>query len=129
MYRRTLIAAVAVCTSLTFWAARSSSSTFFHLELVKSEPAAGTTVAPPAEIRLWFTEAPEEGTASIRLLNASGELVTIGEATPSEDDPSVISAAIETPPPDGAYTVSWRGMADDGHVANEEFEFTIKRSE
>lgn len=129
MVRRTLIAALAVLTSLSLWAARSSSSTFFHLELVKSEPAADAIVAPPSEIRLWFTEAPEEGTASIRLLDANGELVPTGETMPSEDDPSVIFAAIEAPPPDGAYTVTWRGMADDGHVANEEFGFTIKRSE
>lgn len=130
MYRRSLIAAASAVAALSLWAVRSSSSDFrLHLALVKSEPTADAEVAPPSELRLWFTEEPEPGTMSIRLVNASGELVPTGDVAAEPDDGKVFSVAVETPPADGAYTVSWRAMADDGHVTTEQFGFTIKRTE
>ena len=42
-----------------------------HFALSRSAPAADATVAAPAEVRLWFTEAAAENSVGIRLVNAA----------------------------------------------------------
>ena len=47
-----------------------------HFALSKSAPVADASAENVTEIRLWFTEAPSEGTTSIRLLDADEEPIT-----------------------------------------------------
>lgn len=96
-----------------------------HFALDSSVPEADTVVESPAELRLAFTQEPEEGTMSIRLIDAAGELVTTGEATQSADDPMVFTSQVEGPLEAGVYTVAWRAIAQDGHTISEEFGFTV----
>lgn len=49
-----------------------------HLRLVSSAPAADSVVAPPAEVRLTFSEAPQEGATRVRLLDQAENLVEVG---------------------------------------------------
>lgn len=106
-----------------------SSAVEFHLALEKSEPAADVVVAEVSQVTLWFTQEPQEGTTSIRLVDADGEMVPSSEPAPAPDDATAFSTSPEDPLVDGAYQVVWRAMAADGHVVNGDFGFTVRSSE
>lgn len=95
-----------------------------HFRLDRSAPEADTEVASPSEIRLWFSQSAQEGATSIRLLDAEGELVATGAIEAFEAD-AVHAVPIDGTLPPGAYTVSWRSMASDGHVVRGDFGFTV----
>jgi methionine-rich copper-binding protein CopC len=96
-----------------------------HFGLRSSTPAADATVASVDAIRLTFTQVPQENSATIRLVNAAGDLVETGAVQVAEDDPMTVSVAVDRPLANGRYTVAWRGMGDDGHVVRGEFGFTL----
>lgn len=106
-------------------AALAPSGDALHFALSKSAPEADATVQAPSELRLWFTEEPEEGTTSIRLVEAEEVGVPVTEAKQDEDDPTSFFVEVGGALPPGTYTVSWRGMGDDGHVVRDSFEFTV----
>ncbi|MXX71761.1 MAG: copper resistance protein CopC [Gemmatimonadetes bacterium] len=95
-----------------------------HFGLDRSVPAKDASVAPPGELRLWFTEEPQENSILIRLM-AGGELVETGPAEEDPEDGKVFSVAIENALGAGAYSISWRGMAQDGHVVRGEIPFSV----
>lgn len=96
-----------------------------HLSLIKSAPAADSTVTVLDEVRLWFSEEPQEGATSIRLVDSSGELVETMDAKSGEDDSTIFHAALIAPATPGVYRVVWRTMAADGHVVNGDFSFSL----
>lgn len=96
-----------------------------HFALSKSAPVADTSVETVTEIRLWFTEAPSEGTTSIRLLDADEEPIHTMDIQQDQEDERVFSVATHGALPPGSYSVSWRGMGADGHVVRETFAFTV----
>ncbi len=96
-----------------------------HFALSKSAPAADSTVSDPSEVRLWFTESPEEGTASIRLLNSDGDPVHTSEIVPDAEDSSILSVALHGSLDAGEYTVAWRAMGGDGHIVRGTFAFSV----
>lgn len=97
----------------------------FHFALTKSTPEANSEVSSPDEIRLWFSQVPQEGSMSVRLLDADGELVETGDAARDASDGRVWSVAIGHRLAPGPYTVSWRGIGDDGHVVRGEVPFAV----
>ena len=97
----------------------------FHFGLSRSQPEAGSSVAVPSEVKLWFTEEPQEGTTSIRLLEAADAGVHVMEPAQDPEDPRAFSIALHGTVPAGTYTVSWRGMGADGHVVRDTFQFTV----
>lgn len=96
-----------------------------HFALERSEPAAGAQVEAPAEVRLWFTEKPQDGTVSIRLPGSEDAGVHVMEAVQDPEDATVFSIQIHGTLPPATYAVAWRGMGQDGHVVRETFEFTV----
>lgn len=96
-----------------------------HFSLSKSEPAAEATVSPPEELRLWFTQAPQNNSTSIRLL-AGDAVVETGPAIPDSRDDKVYSVAIGRTLQEGGYNIAWRAMAVDGHVVRGEIPFTVQ---
>ena len=96
-----------------------------HFGLSKSLPEADSSVEAPAEVRLWFTEEPQEGTVSIRIIDADEEPAMTMDVTQSEEDARSFAVAFHHPPAPGVYTVAWRGMGSDGHVVRDTFSFTI----
>lgn len=96
-----------------------------HFGLSKSSPDAEATVEAPSEIRLWFTEEPQEGTTSIRVIEAEEAGVHVMEVTQDPDDPTSFYAELHGTLPARTYTVAWRGMGQDGHVVRDSFEFTV----
>jgi methionine-rich copper-binding protein CopC len=97
-----------------------------HLALERSEPAADAEVQTVPGIFVWFTQAPQENSVSLRLIDSDGSLVDIGDLERDGDDPKAFEAAVEGALDPGAYTVAWRAMGDDGHVVRGEFTFTVR---
>jgi methionine-rich copper-binding protein CopC len=96
-----------------------------HFALSKSAPEADASVDAPTEIRLWFTQEPQEGTTQIRLVEADDAGVHVGDIMQDGDDPLSFSVELHGTLAAGTYTVSWRGMGADGHVVRDDFEFTV----
>ncbi len=127
-YRRWTLAvfvALVVFGTLAMKPAASISVTSIHFGLSKSAPAGDVSLESPAEIRLWFTEEPEEGTTSIRLIDAAEEVVQVGDLTQHPDDARSFAVSIDAVLPEGSYTVRWRGMGSDGHVVSDTFKFSV----
>lgn len=97
----------------------------FHFELEKSAPESGAAVHAISEVRLWFTQVPQEKATSIRVVDGTGEAVPTGEVLQSEEDGKVFSVALQDGLDPGSYTVAWRSMGDDGHVVRGDFSFTV----
>jgi methionine-rich copper-binding protein CopC len=96
-----------------------------HFGLRSSSPAADATVAAVEEIRLTFTQVPQENSATIRLVNAGGDLVETGELQSDPNDATTVFVAVGTALAHGRHTVAWRGIGDDGHVVRGDFGFTV----
>ena len=102
-YRTALLGAllsVAVGATPTPFAASD-----LHFALSKSMPEADSSIESPSEVRLWFTEAPEDNTTSIRVVDAAGELIAAGDVVQDKDDGKIFSVALESRLTPGAYTV------------------------
>jgi methionine-rich copper-binding protein CopC len=103
----------------------TSSAADLHFALSKSAPEDGEAVTSPAEVRLWFTEVPEDGTTSIRLIDSAGEPVSSGEVQQDAEDGRVVFIEFEHPVEAGGYTVAWRAMGSDGHVVRGDLSFSV----
>lgn len=118
-----LILAIATLLAAPFVAVEAARSV--HFGLARSVPAADATVHQVPEVRLWFSEAPADGSVSVRLLDGAGGLVGTSDATRDAEDAKAFVVRPRTPPGPGAYKVAWRGMGADGHVVRGEFSFTV----
>jgi methionine-rich copper-binding protein CopC len=96
-----------------------------HFGLRASTPEANAAVPSPSEIRLWFTQEPQEGTTRIRLMEADDAGVHVMDVAQDADDPTAFFIELHGSLPAGSYTVSWRGMGEDGHVVRDTFLFTV----
>jgi methionine-rich copper-binding protein CopC len=107
-------------------AARTGSADTFHLRLLRTAPAADSTVAtPPAEIRLWFSVAPEMATTSVRVTGPNGRAVPLAPLRHDRGRDAPVVAPLRAPAAPGRYSVAWRTMSSDGHVVRGTFAFTV----
>lgn len=96
-----------------------------HAVLVGSSPADGQELqTSPAEIELEFNEGVRPAGEAIRLLDAAGEPVAIGDATHGESA-NLLRAAIPTQLDDGTYVVAWAAVSSDGHTIRGSFVFAV----
>ena len=51
--------------------------------------------------------------------------VHVMDAAQDSEDPQVFFIEMHGTLPAGSYTVSWRGMGEDGHVVRDTFEFSV----
>ena len=96
----------------------------FHLHLLKSAPAANATItAAPDSIELWFSQEPEIKVTTVKVTGPGNATVAL---TPlAKRDSAGVIAAVKGGMKTGAYTVTWRTMAKDGHVARGTFAFKV----
>jgi copper transport protein len=97
-----------------------------HALLRESDPAAGSSLErAPDRILLTFTERPEPGLSSIRVLDSGGRQVERGQAAPVQGSPLQFAVGLGDLA-DGTYTVAWRVVSrDDGHVTDGSFAFGV----
>lgn len=108
--------AVALLASAPAWA---------HATLTKAFPAAGSTLdTAPAEVTLEFTEQLEPAFSAIQVTDGQGTPVSAGKAAlvPGRKNALVLKLAALTP---GTYTVTWKAVSVDTHVAKGSFTFTV----
>jgi methionine-rich copper-binding protein CopC len=103
----------------------SDAAAKLHFGLSSSAPEADASVASIEEVRLWFTQVPQDNSVGIRLIDSAGEAVGTGEASRDAEDGKVFSLALDSELASGAYTVAWRGIGDDGHVVRGDFGFSV----
>ena len=97
-----------------------------HAVLLRAVPPPGATLrVAPRRARLWFSERlePVYSTASV-WSEATGSAVAAGPTAVSADDPRLLSLALP-PLPGGAYTVRYRVLSVDGHIAEGAYSFTV----
>src|SRR5215217_585609 len=127
MHRRGRLATLAVLTGA--WLLASGPTAAAHGALQSSEPAGGSSLErAPAAVTLRFTERPDPGLSTVRVLDSSGRVVAGGPAQPVAGRPlelRVPAAGL----PAGGYTVSWRIIsAVDGHRTDGVFGFGVGAS-
>jgi len=117
--RAAAAAAFAIClVGASAWTAP------FHLHLLKSSPPANATVnGAPDSIRLWFSQTPELKVTTVTVTGPGSTSVPL--APLASADSATVVAAVKRKLSPGAYTVAWRTMARDGHVARGTFGFTV----
>lgn len=119
-----LLALVSVASAATP-APGESDLALRHLTLSRSAPAANASVAPPTEIRLWFSQEPQRGSTSITLTGPGGGEVEVGDVAVDPENSQVFASAVSNPLAAGSYVVAWRTMASDGHVVRGDFRFVV----
>ncbi len=101
------------------------SAALAHAFLDHAVPAVGSTVhQPPAEIRIWFTEALEPAFSTIKLADASGTAVATGAAHADDASKTVLVLPLPALAP-GSYRVMWRVLSVDTHVTEGSFRFQV----
>jgi putative copper export protein/methionine-rich copper-binding protein CopC len=101
-------------------------SLLFHAHLVKSDPAAGTSISSsPKLLRLWFSEAPELALTHVNLVTEKGDTIPLGNVVRDQTGPLAVVASIPGILSPGAYHVLWRTAAADGHPTHGQFTFTV----
>ena len=103
------------------------SALWAHAYLVKSVPAQRAVLyRSPQKIQLWFNERLEPGYATVSVVDDKGNAVTVGSTEVAKDDPKHLSVTIDSLPA-GRYWVKYRVLSVDGHVAQDQFPFTVKQ--
>ena len=98
-----------------------------HAYLVKSVPAQRAVLyRAPATIQLWFNERLEPRYSSLSVSDSDGKPIELGAAEIAGDDPKRLSVAVKALPA-GRYTIKFRVLSVDGHIAEDQFSFTIKQ--
>lgn len=99
-----------------------------HAYLVKSIPAPRALLfAPPQQVQLWFNERLEARFCSLHLSDDRGRPLTLGPLQITTEDPKRLSAILPRLAP-GMYTVKFRVVSVDGHVVEDRFVFTVRKS-
>lgn len=99
---------------------------FAHSGLVRAEPPADSSLSrPPAEVRLFFSEALEATYSSARVENAQGAQVDRQDSRVERADPQQLRVSLQ-PLGAGAYTVIWRVLSVDSHITEGRFTFRVE---
>jgi copper transport protein len=124
MQRRGRLAALAALAGL--WLLASGPAAAAHGALKSSEPAGGSSLErAPAAVTLRFSERPDPGLSTVRVLDSGGRVVAGGPAEPVAGRPlelRVPAAGLAA----GSYMVAWRIVsAVDGHRTDGVFGFGV----
>jgi len=95
----------------------------FHLHLLRSSPAADSTVASPPVVQLWFTESPQVAVTSVRMTGPNDAAVRLGRVRAGAEHSVVANVQGRLAP--GHYVISWRTMSRDGHPMRGTIPFTV----
>jgi methionine-rich copper-binding protein CopC len=94
-----------------------------HAKMVASVPKDGTTVAAGlSEIELSFSKPMRLTLVRVHPLKGGDDIVIIGALPKAFGDAAKVAVGTLGA---GAYAVSWTGVAEDGHVMNGGFAFTV----
>lgn len=104
-------------------AVRAETAAAFHLHLLRSSPAADSTVASPPVVQLWFTESPQLAVTSVRMTGPGDRAVRLGRVRAGAEHSVVANVQGRLAP--GRYSIAWRTMSRDGHPMRGTIPFTV----
>ena len=97
-----------------------------HALLVRASPPKRAVLRdPPKQVELWFNERLEPAFAALSVLDQSGATVGGGRAIVEADERKRLILVLP-PLPSGSYTVRFRVLSVDGHVAEDSFGFSVR---
>src|SRR6266550_1191807 len=112
-----LAAAVVLVTPAAAWA---------HAELLSSNPGYGDQLpSSPAEVRLEFSGAMDLTGARLILERQGGKAEALDHPVLASPDHRVVSVPLPPRLVDGAYTLIWFFLGNDGHLMGGEVAFGI----
>ena len=97
-----------------------------HANLASSDPPANSELeTAPGRIIIWFTEPIEPGLSEIRVLDAGGKQMDLGDSVVDDLNPLAMSVGLSDVP-DGTYTVAWKNVSTvDGHRVRGSYVFAV----
>lgn len=113
------LTAVALLASLL-----GASAAFAHAHLKNTTPAADSTVAAPADLRLSFSEGVEATFTKVSLSKDGTEVAIKGLETPDADKKTLVVTPA-APLAAGHYKVVWNAVSVDTHKSNGEYSFKV----
>lgn len=103
-------------------------SAYAHASLIRSDPAAGVSLAEgPDSITLWFSESIELSYSRVQVLRSDGSRVAVGDLQVIQNgsEPALV-APLPGDLSRDSYTVVWSVLsAVDGHINEGFFSFTV----
>ncbi|HEX6675761.1 MAG TPA: copper resistance protein CopC [Actinomycetes bacterium] len=98
-----------------------------HALLRDSDPASGASLdQAPRAVVITFTEQPDPGLSSVRVVDQSGREAGTSKAAPVPGKPSQLRVPLRDGLPNGVYSVAWRVLSRaDGHVTTGSFSFGV----
>lgn len=111
-------------TAIAFSLALATRVAWAHAVLVKSSPAAHSTVqGGDLPIALQFNSRVDGVRSTIQLIDPSGQskALTIGKQA-APDTLTAAASHLES----GKYTIRWQALATDGHITRGEIPFEVK---
>jgi methionine-rich copper-binding protein CopC len=108
-----------VWLALLFAAAAATASA--HSQLHSSTPAEASTVAPPSQVVLGFSEVSQ--LTALTLEQGSGPAHKIAPLPPQPAQQLSVGLPKLAP---GAWTLTWRVIGSDGHITHGTVHFTVK---
>jgi copper resistance protein C len=121
--RRALVIAAALAAAFSFLFAAGAA--FAHAFIDRALPAVGSTVhGPPAEVKLWFTQALEPAFSTVRVLDAAGRQVDRRDKRVDRDDATLLRVSLP-PLASGTYRVVWRVLSRDAHATQGDYRFEV----
>ncbi|MEY2433150.1 MAG: copper resistance protein [Acidimicrobiaceae bacterium] len=98
-----------------------------HADLTQASPGPGAVLSsPPARVVLVFSDAVQP--ANDALVVSAGDGTVASTGTVIVDPPNVFTLPLSPLVP-GEYSVSYRALADDGHVIEGSYRFTVAAAE
>jgi hypothetical protein len=88
-------------------------------------PASDSTVSPPSQITVTFSEPIEPKFSSLNLTDEHGKKMNASTSAPLANDPKTLTLPVPSLAA-GHYLVKWVSVAADGHRMEGEYEFTVK---
>ncbi|WP_213880521.1 copper homeostasis periplasmic binding protein CopC [Pseudomonas sp. dw_358] len=120
MTAKRLLSATALLAS-----AIASNGVWAHAHLKTQTPAADSTVAAPAQLRLEFSEGVEAGFSQVTLTPSSGTALPLKPLATAEGDKKVLLVTPDQPLSAGDYTVNWQVISVDTHKSAGSYHFKV----
>jgi copper resistance protein C len=99
---------------------------FSHAILVKSQPAADSTVdQSPKQVDVWFNDKVGSEYKALAVIDSAGKRMDNKDIVQETFDPSHLYITVPDLAP-GIYTVRYRVVSLDTHIVTGKFKFTVK---
>jgi copper transport protein len=100
-----------------------------HARLEGTSPAQGAVVKQePSAVVFTFDEPVEGNFGAVRVYDARGDRVDLGDAFHPNDDGPKLGVHLKPGLPDGSYTATYRVVSADGHIVSSGYVFSIGKA-